>query len=583
MAAAATSTMSVSGVPENIINDEELNAAIASMLPAAYNFEILKSVHHIRIHHATSVALQMPEGLTLWATAIADILERFTGADMTIMGDVTYGACCVDDYTALALGCDLLIHYGHSCLVPVDQTRIRTLYVFVEIALDPTHLAHTVRANFPAGRQRFREAVLGAPALPAAARPQLDISLEHSSSDHDAAFSSERTRLALVGTVQFISAVQQLYDALSEPLAVDLPNQTAQLRITGTEDEQSSASVSEDQDSVISGLSSARYDVIIPQIKPLSPGEVLGCTSPRLDANAVDAILYVGDGRFHLESIMIANPRIPAFRYDPYDKRFMRELYDHASMRHVRSDAVSTAQQSLAAFTTLSASAHVPPALPESEESSNEVAISSQSSPPGWAVILGTLGRQGSVQVLEHIRHLLSTYHPHGMMKDVHIPSIPILLSELSPQKLSLFGDHVSTYVQTSCPRLSIDWGYAFPKPLLSPYEAAVALGTTKGWNARVPGLGMQRKPLSAPPSMAPNPAFTETEDLDGDYPMDFYANDSRGPWTPRHGMQVRKPRGAKSGKSNLAILKRTKARLAAQQAAQADGQAQQETPAASV
>lgn len=32
------------------------------------------------------------------------------------MGDVTYGACCIDDYTAVALGCDMLIHYGHSCL-----------------------------------------------------------------------------------------------------------------------------------------------------------------------------------------------------------------------------------------------------------------------------------------------------------------------------------------------------------------------------------------------------------------------------------------------------------------------------------
>lgn len=32
------------------------------------------------------------------------------------MGDVTYGACCIDDYTAVALGCDMLVHYGHSCL-----------------------------------------------------------------------------------------------------------------------------------------------------------------------------------------------------------------------------------------------------------------------------------------------------------------------------------------------------------------------------------------------------------------------------------------------------------------------------------
>lgn len=32
------------------------------------------------------------------------------------MGDVTYGACCIDDYSAKALDMDLLIHYGHSCL-----------------------------------------------------------------------------------------------------------------------------------------------------------------------------------------------------------------------------------------------------------------------------------------------------------------------------------------------------------------------------------------------------------------------------------------------------------------------------------
>ena len=42
--------------------------------------------------------------------------SRFTGADTVIMGDVTYGACCVDDYSARALDCDFMVHYGHSCL-----------------------------------------------------------------------------------------------------------------------------------------------------------------------------------------------------------------------------------------------------------------------------------------------------------------------------------------------------------------------------------------------------------------------------------------------------------------------------------
>lgn len=42
--------------------------------------------------------------------------DRFTEADAIVMGDVTYGACCVDDFTARALGADFMVHYGHSCL-----------------------------------------------------------------------------------------------------------------------------------------------------------------------------------------------------------------------------------------------------------------------------------------------------------------------------------------------------------------------------------------------------------------------------------------------------------------------------------
>ena len=49
------------------------------------------------------------------------LLGKHTGADCVIMADVTYGACCVDDFSARALGCDLLVHYGHSCLIPIGN------------------------------------------------------------------------------------------------------------------------------------------------------------------------------------------------------------------------------------------------------------------------------------------------------------------------------------------------------------------------------------------------------------------------------------------------------------------------------
>ena len=51
------------------------------------------------------------------------------------------------------------------------------------------------------------------------------------------------------------------------------------------------------------------------QAAPLSPGEVLGCTAPVLAPDAADVLVFVADGRFHLEAIMIANPWLPAYRW----------------------------------------------------------------------------------------------------------------------------------------------------------------------------------------------------------------------------------------------------------------------------
>lgn len=33
-----------------------------------------------------------------------------------------------------------MIHYGHSCLVPIDITTIKMLYVFVDISIDVDHV-----------------------------------------------------------------------------------------------------------------------------------------------------------------------------------------------------------------------------------------------------------------------------------------------------------------------------------------------------------------------------------------------------------------------------------------------------------
>ena len=138
-------------IPQELLDDPILKNDM-QVLPQNYNFEVPKTIWRIKTLGCKRVALQLPEGLTMFATTLADIIEKHTGAEAVIMADVTYGACCVDDFSARALGCQLMVHYGHSCLIPIDQTSgIKMLYVFVDIKIDPAHFIETIQVNFVQG------------------------------------------------------------------------------------------------------------------------------------------------------------------------------------------------------------------------------------------------------------------------------------------------------------------------------------------------------------------------------------------------------------------------------------------------
>ena len=65
----------INQIPQDILSDVQLNDAI-KLLPSNYSFEIHKTIHHIRKNNSKMVALQMPEGLQMFACTIADIIER---------------------------------------------------------------------------------------------------------------------------------------------------------------------------------------------------------------------------------------------------------------------------------------------------------------------------------------------------------------------------------------------------------------------------------------------------------------------------------------------------------------------------
>ena len=132
-----------------------LNYAIEKF-PSNYNFEIYKCLYKIKEisknlkeNRKPLISLQFPDGLMIFSEIISDILSQFGNCETIIIGDITYGACCITDIDCKILQSDLLIHYAHSCLIPMDFVEVNILYVFVEIKIDVDFLVKTIELNFP--------------------------------------------------------------------------------------------------------------------------------------------------------------------------------------------------------------------------------------------------------------------------------------------------------------------------------------------------------------------------------------------------------------------------------------------------
>ncbi|XP_056389060.1 2-(3-amino-3-carboxypropyl)histidine synthase subunit 2 [Hyla sarda] len=113
------------------------------------DYEIQRSVDFIKKKAAKKVALQFPDDLLVVSVTVARKLEEASGAKVYILGDTTYGSCCVDEVAAEHVGADALIHYGRACLSPCR--RLPVTYVFGRKAVDVDLCAEAFRNLFPDG------------------------------------------------------------------------------------------------------------------------------------------------------------------------------------------------------------------------------------------------------------------------------------------------------------------------------------------------------------------------------------------------------------------------------------------------
>lgn len=93
------------------------------------------------------VALQFPDELLPDAVRVSAEIEDKTKAKTYILGDTSYGSCCVDEVAAEHVGADCIVHYGSSCLSPCR--RLPLLYVFGKRPIDVHQCASSFKELYP--------------------------------------------------------------------------------------------------------------------------------------------------------------------------------------------------------------------------------------------------------------------------------------------------------------------------------------------------------------------------------------------------------------------------------------------------
>ncbi|KAF3006425.1 Diphthamide biosynthesis protein 2 [Curvularia kusanoi] len=199
MAVPALAGAPVLSTPDTHIFEDPTPAVDTTSLPrlsdeqVAITYEIERTVKEIRHGRWNRIALQFPDHMLVDAPRVYEQLSRGLaktrkaqtgGASATqdttaaavqelsekletnmglaekvdeeerlfILGDTSYGACCVDEVAAEHVDADCVVHYGRSCLSP--PSRLPVIYVFTERPLDLDQAVSTFTSTYPDKSQK---------------------------------------------------------------------------------------------------------------------------------------------------------------------------------------------------------------------------------------------------------------------------------------------------------------------------------------------------------------------------------------------------------------------------------------------
>lgn len=97
-------------------------------------YDLDMCVDWVKDNALDKICLQFPDTLLPDSIEIALRLEKRLNKNVYILGDSSYGSCCVDEVTAQHVKADGILHFGHACLNPTS--RLPVFHVLPKSQLD---------------------------------------------------------------------------------------------------------------------------------------------------------------------------------------------------------------------------------------------------------------------------------------------------------------------------------------------------------------------------------------------------------------------------------------------------------------
>ncbi|KAI9807966.1 MAG: hypothetical protein M1825_005273 [Sarcosagium campestre] len=349
-----------------------------------------------------------------------------------ILGDTSYGSCCVDEIAAEHVDADVVVHYGRACLSPT--ARLPVIYVFTQQELQHERVMSAFRDAFP---DKNAKVILMADVTYASHVPSLKSSLAASG-----------------------------YAGVFETLIVHDPSSLLPNRTTPVP--------SEPKESLNDALSSKLGDTSIADINQDKPDENPGATTAALVTDPIE-----GSPRSSKLTPINGLISSDADAYD--DKARQAELLKDYHVFHISEPAPSLLLTLASRLATVTVFPTTAAGCDDQDDGAAQVAyqasssaalrrryalLTSMSTVAIWGILINTLSVKNYMHMVEHVKRLIATAGKK---------SYTFVVGKLNAAKIANFAE-VGGWVVIGCWESSLVDSKDFYKPVITPFELELAL-----------------------------------------------------------------------------------------------------------